>query len=87
MNESHAMSVGPLQAVTLLKTHGVAQVTGKLLQTFCDLFGLFQNHQMSVLSMISDTQDSIKTEGINNPGFGTLKKSHSSAFIELTALN
>lgn len=81
------MSVGPLRAVTLLETHGVAQVTAKLLQTFCDLFGLFQNHQMSVLSMISDTRDSIKTEGINNPGFGTLKKSHSSAFIELTALN
>lgn len=29
---------------------------------------------MSVLSMIAVTQDSIKTEGINNPGFDALKK-------------
>lgn len=57
------------------------------MQAFCDLSGLFHNHQMSVLSMILDSQDSIKTERVNNPGFGTLKKSHSSAFMELTALN
>lgn len=43
------------------------------MQALYDLFSLFQNHQMSVLTMISDNQDSIKTEGINDPEFGTFK--------------